>query len=71
MFNWIVSDTYQYLQPFNCVQKKKNELRVVYVINKMCLQIIYNWYMYKQDFAFNNQQWLICHKTELNLISDL
>ena len=27
MFNWIVNDTYQYLEPFNCVQK--NEPRVV------------------------------------------
>ena len=22
--------------------------------------------MYKQDLAFNNQQWLICHKTKPN-----
>ena len=21
-------------------------------------------YMYKQDLALNNQQWLICHKTK-------
>ena len=34
-----------------------------YVKNKMCLEIIYLIYMYKGDLAFNNLQWLICHKT--------
>ena len=34
------------------------------VINKMYLQIIYLIYMYKEDLALNNQQWLICHKTQ-------
>ena len=29
----------------------------------MCLQIIYIWYMYKEDLALNNQQGLIYHKT--------
>ena len=33
------------------------------VINKICLEIIYLIYMYKKDLAFNNLQWLICHKT--------
>ena len=37
MFNWIVSNMLQYLEPFNCVQK--NELKKV--INKMYLQILY------------------------------
>ena len=27
---------------------------------------LYLTYMYKQDLAFNNQQELICHKTQLN-----
>ena len=38
------------------------------VINKMCLLIIYIYivYMYKEDLALNNLQWLICHKTKLN-----
>ena len=27
-------------------------------------QILYIWYMYKQDLALNNQQGLICHKTQ-------
>ena len=32
----------------------------------MCLQIIYIFYiyMYKEDLAWNNLQWLICHKTK-------
>ena len=32
----------------------------------MCLQAIYLIYMYKQDFALNNLQQLICHKTKPN-----
>ena len=36
-------------------------------IYKMSLPIyIYLIYMYKQDLALNNQQWLICHKTKPN-----
>ena len=27
---------------------------------------IFNIYMQKQDLALNNQQWLICHKTQPN-----
>ena len=27
---------------------------------------IYLMGMYKQDLAFNNQQWFICHKTQPN-----
>ena len=33
----------------------------------MCKQIIYL-YMYEEDLALNNQQWLICHKTQPNQI---
>ena len=36
------------------------------IIDRMCLQIIYDIYMYKQDLASNNLQWLICHKTKPN-----
>ena len=49
------------------------------VIYKICLQIIYIYilyiyihthtyliYMYKENLALNNQQWLICHKTKQN-----
>ena len=32
----------------------------------MCLEIIYLIYMYKKDLALNNQEWLLCHKTNLN-----
>ena len=35
------------------------------VINKMYLQIP-NIYLYKQDLALNNLQWLIYHKTQQN-----
>ena len=37
-------------------------------INKMCLEIIYIYliYMYKEDLALINLQWLICHKTQPN-----
>ena len=29
---------------------------------------IYLIYMYEEDLALNNQQWLICHKTQPNQI---
>ena len=32
-------------------------------INKMCLQIMYLIYMYKEELALNDLQWLICIKT--------
>ena len=32
----------------------------------MCLQIKYLIYMYKQDVALNNLQWLIYHQTKPN-----
>ena len=35
------------------------------VINKMCSEIIYFIYMYK-NLALNNLKWLICHKTKPN-----
>ena len=34
------------------------------IINKICLQIIYLFYMNKQDLSFNNLLWLICYKTQ-------
>ena len=30
----------------------------------MCLQIIYIWYVCKQELALNNLQWLIYYKTK-------
>ena len=38
------------------------------VIDKMCLEIMYIIYMYKEDLALNNLQWLICHKAKPNQI---
>ena len=35
------------------------------VIYKLC---IYKSYVYKEDLALNNLQWLICHKTQPNQI---
>ena len=36
------------------------------VINKMCLHIIYLEFLYEEDLALNNLQWLICHKNKPN-----
>ena len=38
------------------------------VIYKMCSQIMYIYlmYIYKEDLALNNQQWLICYKSKAN-----
>ena len=54
-------------------QKKKTAFSDSFknVINKMCLQIIYTQYMYKQIWAINNLQWLICHKTQSNQIINI
>ena len=55
----------QYLKPFVRVQKQSSD-SFNNVIYKMSLQIIYVYliYMYKQNFALNNLQWLRCRKTE-------
>ena len=37
------------------------------VTYKMCLQIIYLIFMFKEDLAFNNLHWLIYHKTQQTL----
>ena len=54
MFNLIVSDML-YLEPFNFVD--------------FYLKTIYLIYVYKADFALDNQQWLICHKPQPNKIN--
>ena len=70
------------MKPFNCVQKKKKELRFVekcylqnvfrnYIFNIYLQKTtnpdsIYLIYIYKKDLALNRQQELICHKTKLN-----
>ena len=56
----------KYLKPFNCVPKQMYSGSFKNVIYKMCLEIIYLIYMYKEDLALNNRQWLICHKSKPN-----
>ena len=49
------------------VCKKKMSLGLFKnVIYRMYLKIIDLIYMYKNDLALNNLQWLICHKTKPN-----
>ena len=46
---------------------KKDQTRLKIVTLKMCFKNhIYSTYYFKQDSALNNQQWLICHKTQPN-----
>ena len=49
-------------------KKKKNELRLVKNHNQenVYTNHIYLIYMYNEDLALNNLQWLICHKTKPN-----
>ena len=35
------------------------------VIDKMCLQIVYLMYMYKEGLALNSLQWFIRHESKL------
>ena len=37
-------------------------------LNNQIKSYILNIYMYKNDLAVNNLQWLICHKTQPNQI---
>ena len=61
-----VTVIYQYLKSFICVQK--NNLRLI----QNCYQqnvftnYIYSIYLYKEDLALNNLQWLICHEIQTN-----
>ena len=46
MFNWIVNDTFQYLEPFNCVQTKEQcwiELLVLNSNTWSSLSVSLNW----------------------------
>ena len=61
MFNWIVSDTLQYLKLINYVQKKVRLIRKYYQQN-LFTKHIYLIYMYKGDLALNNLQLLISNK---------
>ena len=75
MSNWIVSDTEQYLEPFNSCKIKLLEIELfnhlTACIYKMCLPIIYLKNIQKQDLALNNQQWLTSHKTKPNQAIEL
>ena len=55
MFNWIVSDTYQYLQPFNYALKMRK-----WVYNHIYLVFVYVRTAFiiedKEDSALNNLQ---------------
>ena len=66
--NRIICVWYKYLKPFNCVLK--NALRLVYkcYLQNMFTNHLYLIYMYKEDFALNNLQWLIYHKTQRSQI---
>ena len=61
MFNWIVSDTWQYLEPMNFDLYKILELlyHLTVCVYKMGLQIMYLIYMYKKDLLLNTQQYAI------------
>ena len=51
-------------------KKERAHASLKNVIYKMCLEILYliYIYMYKEELALNNLQWLICHKTQPNQI---
>ena len=51
------------MKPIFCVKKIALGL-FKDVIYKMCLEIIYLIYMYKENLALNNLQWLIYHETK-------
>ena len=67
MLNWIISDTYQYLEPFNYVKKKKKKKRAQARLKTLSAKGVYKSLKYKEDkedLALNNPKWLICHKTK-------
>ena len=48
------------------VRKRMSSSPFRNVIDKMCSEIICLIYMYKNDLALNNLQWLICYETKPN-----
>ena len=73
VFNWTVSDTQQYLKPFNFDLRWAELLEIelfdhfTVCVFKICLHVIYLIYLYmkkKKDLALNNQEKLLCHKTK-------
>ena len=60
-----------YTQNQLTVCKKMSSSSFENFIYKMCLQIIYLIYMYKEDLSLNNLQGLICHKTQPTISCNL
>ena len=58
----------QYLKKVVAVCKKMSSGSFKNAQNKMCLQIKYSIYMYKEDLTLSDLQWLICLKTQPNQI---
>ena len=60
---------YCYIAKFEtiCVLKRA-QARLTMLLSTKCVykSYIYLIYMYKEDLALNNLQWLICHKTKPN-----
>ena len=54
------------LESFNCVQIKKMSSGSFKNLSTKCVNKSYLIYMYKENLASNNLQWLICHKTQLS-----
>ena len=63
--NRIIHDWKKLEKSFNCVKKMSSD-SFKNVIYSICFSIIYLIYIYEKDLAWNNLQWLICHKTKLN-----
>ena len=55
----------------NHLTEYKKELRLLKkcYLQNVLRNHIYFIYLYKDDLAFKNQQWLICHKTQQNQTS--
>ena len=69
MFNWIVSDTLQYLKPFKFVVKTELFKIELFLTFKLCTYsklncLKQNCLYVKIDLTLNNLQWLICHQIQ-------
>ena len=62
--NRIICVRQKYLKPFNCVHKMSSGAFKKCSLQNVCRS--YLMYIYIQDLALNNLQWLICHKTQPN-----
>ena len=61
-------DSYVRILETNFVQKMSTGLFKNIILQNVFTNPIYLIYMNKQDLTLNNQQWLICHKTQPNPI---